>query len=146
MTNKEIIDELDFSGGVNSFFDFWHLHVDFDGDGNQSWEVRKKYIDEQIELFKYIMIKLVKYPKPFQLWIGIDETDSSQDGIYIHTPNPNDDYFPHQIDSKAEKTTKESSELLNYLYNTGFALIESKNIESDYHFLFDESCGITLKK
>ncbi len=85
--NKKIIDKLDFSGGQGSYFDFWHLHVDFDGDGNRDWKTRKKFMDEQIKVFEYLKTKLADYSHSFQLWIGIDEEDSSQDGVT----------FTHQI-------------------------------------------------
>ncbi len=31
---------LDFSGGQNSWFDFWHTHVDWKGKGNDNWKSR----------------------------------------------------------------------------------------------------------
>lgn len=145
MTNKEIIDKLDFSGGQNSFFDFWHLHVDFDGDGNKDWETRKRFLDEQLELFDYIKTKLIDYPHPFQLWIGIDEDDSSQDGIYIHTPNPNSDYFPHYVDND-HKVDYKVKELKDYLDKSKLTVMKSTNFDSIYYFLFDEKFGVTLKK
>lgn len=144
MTNREIIDELDFSGGRGSFFDFWHLHVDFDGDGNKDWETRKNFLDEQLDLFEYIKSKLSDYPHPFQIWIGVDEDDSSQDGIFIHTPNPNSDYFPHVVvnDDKVDCKVKE---LKHYLDKTKLTLIKSTSDYSNYYFLFDENVGVSLK-
>jgi hypothetical protein len=145
MTYKKIIDKIDFSGGERSFFDFWHLHVDFDEDGNKDWKSRKKYLDEQIKAFYYLKTKLVNYPHSFQLWIGIDEDDSSQDGVYIHSPNPNNDYFPHLVDND-EKINFKSLELRDYLINSGLTLIKSTNLDTNYYFLFDKSFGTPLTK
>ena len=145
MKTKTIIDKLDFSGGQDSFFDFWHLHVDFDGDGNNNWKIREKFMDEQLKAFEYLKIKLASYPHPFQLWIGVDEDDSSQDGVYIHTPNPNCNYFPHVVDND-ETVEFKSSELRDYIQKTGLTVIKSKNLDSNYYFLFDKNIGTTLNK
>lgn len=143
--SKTIIDKLDFSGGQGSYFDFWHLHVDFDGDGNKDWRTRKKFIDEHLNAFEYLKTKLASYPHPFQLWIGIDEDDSSQDGVYVHSPNPNSDYFPHLVPDD-ESVTPQSTELQEYIGRTGLTVIKSKNMETNYYFLFDKDFGISLIK
>jgi hypothetical protein len=145
MKTKTIIDKLNFSGGQGSFFDFWHIHVDFDGDGNKDWETRKKFMDEQLKAFDYLKTKLLDYPHPFQLWIGVDEDDSAQDGVYIHTPNPNNDYFPHLVDND-ERVKFKSNELKEYIETTGLTVIKSKNLDSNYYFLFDQNIGTPLNK
>jgi hypothetical protein len=138
-----IIDKLDFSGGQDSYFDFWHLHVDFDGDGNKDWKTRKKFMDEQLKAFEYLKTKLATYPHPFQLWIGVDEDDSSQDGVYIHTPNPNSDYFPHIVEND-DSVIFQSKELKAYVERTGLTVIKSKNMDTNYYFLYDSNFGISL--
>ena len=130
MTHKKIIDKLDFTGGNGSYFDFWHLHVDFNGKGNKNWETRKKFIDKQLKLFDYLKTKLKSYPNQFQLWIGIDEEDSSQDGLYIHTPNPNSDYFPHIVDCCDNKEIK-VKELKEYIEETNLTVIKSVNFDTN---------------
>ena len=143
MKSKTIIDKLDFSGGQGSFFDFWHLHVDFDGEGNKDWKTREKFMEELLKAFEYLKTKLADYPHPFQLWIGVDEEDSSQDGVYIHTPNPNSDYFPHVVDND-ETVMFKSGELREYIERIGLSVIKSRNLDSNYYFLFDNNIGTTL--
>jgi hypothetical protein len=143
MKAKAIIDKLDFSGGQRSFFDFWHIHVDFRGDGNKDWTTRKKFMDEQLKAFEYLKTRLADYPRPFQLWVGVDEDDSSQDGVYIHTPNPNSDYFPHVVDND-ETVIFKSSELRAYIEGTGLTVVKSKNMDSNYYFLFDKNIGTII--
>jgi hypothetical protein len=75
--NKEL--NLDFSGGPKSWFDFWHTHVDWDGQGNKNWETRRMYLGQILETFDQLKQKLRTYPHDFQLWIMIDENDSGQD-------------------------------------------------------------------
>ena len=145
MRYEKIIDKLDFSGGHRSYFDFWHLHVDFDGDGNKNWKTRKKFLDEQLKAFDYLKTKLVDYPHKFQLWIGVDEEDSSQDGVYLHSPNPNNEYFPHIVDND-ETIDFKSNELRDYVNNCGLNVIKSKSLDTNYYLLFDKSFGIPLTK
>jgi len=145
MSYKETIDKLDFSGGKKSYFDFWHLHVDFAGDGNKDWETRKKFLDEQLKAFAYLKTKLDVYPHQFQIWICIDEEDSSQDGVYIHSPNPNSEYFPHTVEDNKNMKIKSNS-LRDYITNSGLSVIRSTNLDTNYYFLFDETFGVSLTK
>jgi hypothetical protein len=80
-----------------SWFDFWHIHLDFSGIGNESVKVRREHIKAQITLYKNILKQLKTFEKPFQSWICIHEEDTGSDAVYIHTRNPNDDYFPHSV-------------------------------------------------
>ena len=100
--NKEL--NLDFSGGPKSWFDLWHTHVDRDGKGNKHWKTRKVYLDQILGTFDQLKQKLRTYPHDFQLWIMIDENDSGQDSVYIHTKNPNTDNCPIKVtaDNKNE--------------------------------------------
>ena len=137
-----IANNLDFSGGPDSWFDYWHTHLDWHGDGNNNWEQRKKYLDGHFKLFKLLCEKLKNYPHPFQVWIDIDERDSAQDAVYIHTNNPNDEgnfptsfkkyetpefkdknlkeYLKTNLGSLSFKGTKTYDEKGNYLGNAFF--------------------------
>lgn len=78
-----------------SWFYFWHIHLDFYGVGNQSLKVRREHIKAQLILYEKLLKELESFQVPYQSWICIHEEDTGSDAVYIHTPNPNDDYFPH---------------------------------------------------
>src|SRR5258708_27262684 len=89
--------ELDFSGGPKSWFDLWHTHVDWGGEGNKDWKKREKFLTELLGLYEQYKVSLSKYPRDYQLWVKIDDKDSGQDAVYIHTKNPNTDNFPIKV-------------------------------------------------
>lgn len=146
MNNKEeILKHLDFSGGSNSWFDGWHTHVDWEGEGNQDWESRKKFIDELVDFYYELQAKLRDYPNPYQLYIWILESDSAEDAIYIHTPNPNEDNFPISIVNVAGVEAK-NKELKDYISRLGFDLIQDNNGGELQYYLFDKKVGVPLKE
>ena len=107
-----ITKKLDFSGGKNSWFDFWHTHIDWNSDGNKSWNLRKEFLDKLLTEFENVKSELKKYPSEYQTWIMIDENDSGEDGIYIHTKNPNSENFPLKV--QTEKNIKCLKTLILY--------------------------------
>jgi hypothetical protein len=143
--HDKIIDSLDFSGGQNSFFDFWHMHYDFRGEGNESFNVRIEYIQEGFRIYDALKDRLINYPYSFQLWIGIDEEDSGNDAVYIHTPNPNNNYFPHLIENKQFQLYK-NSDLRTLIEQSGFEVIKTQNFNTNYYMLYKNGVGIELKK
>ncbi|WCN36686.1 hypothetical protein [Aneurinibacillus uraniidurans] len=79
------------------WFDFWHIHLDFMRRGNDSLKVRREHIKAHLALYSHLLNRLEKFKKPYQSWVCIHEEDTGADAVYIHTPNPNDDYFPHRV-------------------------------------------------
>lgn len=86
--------DLDFS--AESWFDFWHTHIDFCGHGNDAVNIRKQHLKALFNLFNEANKELEKCGKPYQLWIELCHEDASMDALFIHSPNPNADNFPHQ--------------------------------------------------
>lgn len=93
---KEIY-TLNIRSDKEAWFDFWHIHLDFCGIGNHNLRVRREHIKAQIALYNKILKALETFEKPFQAWICIHEEDTGSDAVYIHTTNPNSDYFPHKL-------------------------------------------------
>jgi hypothetical protein len=79
--------------------DFWHTHVDWKGDGNGGIAQRRPFLQSLFQLYHEIENRLDAWSKPAQTWAVIDAHDSSQDAVYIHTANPNQDNFPYQFES-----------------------------------------------
>lgn len=89
--------DLDYYFGnldLNSWFDFWHDHPDWDGYGNISWKHRFQHLQALIRRFNYLKDNLRDRKEDFQIFCLIDIKDSSQDSVFIHTKNPNHDNFP----------------------------------------------------
>ncbi|MDJ1502488.1 hypothetical protein [Xanthocytophaga agilis] len=142
MRIKEL--DLDFSGGTGSWFDFWHTHVDWKRKGNQSWKARLPYLKELIDSFHYLKDALKMYPKDYQLWILIDEKDSGEDAVYIHSENPNQDNFPLTVDFIAPQI--EDKNLADFINSTGLTVIQIDMMEGKLYYLFDKSVGLPLLK
>ena len=136
MENLDFVEE--------SWFDMWHTHVDWDGEGNKNWEKRKEYIDRLVSLYNDLKNRLTNYPKQFQLWIWILESDSSQDAVYVHTPNPNDN-FPITLKKERGQETKDKR-LHDYIAKLGFDIIEDSFENEKQYYLFDRTIGTPLTK
>ncbi|OMF27629.1 hypothetical protein BK133_19460 [Paenibacillus sp. FSL H8-0548] len=82
----------------DSWYDFWHRHLDFYGLGNNSLKVRREHIKAHIHLYSKFLQQLKDFSKPYQTWVCIHEEDSGADAVYVHTPNSNDENFPVKFD------------------------------------------------
>lgn len=134
---------LDFSGGPKSWFDLWHTHVDWDGNGNKDWRTRKKYLKKLLETFHQLKLELKTYPHDFQLWIMIDENESGDDSVYIHTKNPNADNFP--IKARADnKNTIKDKDLKEFVDSLDFERVRLETSDGYIYYLFDKDIGISL--
>ena len=148
LVKKDFIEKLDFSNSENSWFDFYHEHIDYTGLGNKSWKSRKQHLDALFEISEGIESKLNTYSKKYQYWIEIDENDSTGDSIYIHTKNPNGSKFPEKLEF--DNTLKsEFKELENYLREKNFIINKMKLFDENgkpgiTYFLQKEDFGIEL--
>ena len=134
---------LDFSGGPKSWFDLWHTHVDWDGKGNKDWKTRKKYLNQLLETFDQLKLKLRTYPHDFQLLIMIDENESGDDCVYIHTKNPNADNFPIKVTADNKNAIK-NKDLKEFVDSLDFERVRVKTIDGDIYYLFYKNTGISL--
>ncbi|MCX2740688.1 hypothetical protein [Pontibacter anaerobius] len=149
LKQQKLPEALDFSGADQSWFDLYHLHIDDLGLGNISWKSRKQHLDALFELAELVKEKLSVYPKDYQFWIEIDENDSREDAIYIHTPNPNENNFPVNLEFDEELEVKNIL-LLNYLNGKGYSMQKKKltNSEGKFcttYFLYQEGLGARIK-
>jgi hypothetical protein len=77
------------------WFDLWHTHVDWKGLGNESSESRREFRRLLFMVWNHLEQLANRISGPWQSWIVLDQEDSSQDAVYLHTPNPNRDNFPY---------------------------------------------------
>ncbi len=85
-------------GGKNDWFDFWHYHFDWTGQGNKGGRERREHLKAAFTAFENVIKQLENYEKPHQVWLSFASHDSYQDALYFHTPNPNKDDFPYNFD------------------------------------------------
>ena len=132
------------------WFDFWHTHYDWPGFGNHRWKSRKPHLDALFRNFEHYAEHLNKWGKKFQLFIQINNSDSSQDAIYIHTKNPNflecpgHTEFPYLPDVQVENVLTNKS-LVEYLDNQqGFERYYFPFVEEGVCLLYRKGIGEPL--
>lgn len=79
--------ELDLS--PSSWYDLWHTHVDWEGEGNFSVENRAIYLYALFTMFEKALEQTKCWEKPSNVWVLVVPENAEEDALYIHTPNPN---------------------------------------------------------
>ena len=82
----------------SEWFDLWHDHPDFTGEGNRGWKHRRRHLAAAFTILRRVALQAAGCPRPAQVWLVVDPSDSAQDAIYVHTPNPNADNFPYTFE------------------------------------------------
>lgn len=81
-----------------SWFDYWHIHLDFFGVGEKSLKIRREHIKAHLTLYNRIVKQLEEFGEAYQSWVCIYENDPMIDAVYIHTANPNNTDFPNKME------------------------------------------------
>lgn len=76
----------------DSWWSYWHQHVDWAGRGNLRARHRHHYLLALALIFKRIASASHRIATPFQLFILLDGDDAGQDAVYLHSPNPQSDF------------------------------------------------------
>ncbi len=80
--------------------DYWHTHFDWDGLGNLSTLHRRRHLKALFHAFGRAQRELAAQPTPYQVFVNISRRDSMADALYVHTPNPNAQNFPVNLESE----------------------------------------------
>jgi hypothetical protein len=80
---------------TGGWFDLWHTHVDWRGEGNADPDVRRECLRALFAAWERVEVLAEKSGTPWQSWVVVHAEDSGQDAVYLHTPNPNRDNFPY---------------------------------------------------
>jgi hypothetical protein len=88
---------------ADGWWDLWHMHFDWDGEGNKGRWPRREHLRAAWRAF----VRLQQQARAecrinYQIFLNVSESDSASDAVYLHTPNPNADNFPHSFDSSVE--------------------------------------------
>lgn len=81
--------------GPDDWYDFWHYHFDWRGQGDKSGRERNAHLKAAFTAFEKVLEQLRGYKGPHQVWLSFATHSSYQTALYFHTPNPNHDNFPH---------------------------------------------------
>lgn len=140
---ERIVASLDFNSHRGTWFDMWHTHMDWEGKGNEGFDVRRRYLIEAIKSFDTFWSKLEDHPQPYQAWILVDLTDSSEDAIYIHSPDPaGDSPFPFSIGLQQADPLPDDA-ICQLFAERGFTLFMQPG-QNDMYFFARPGVGIPL--
>ena len=137
------VEKYDLDFGLEGWFDSWHTHLDFYGFGNNSVKIRREHIKAHIVLYNSVLERLRTFQKPYQSFIELVDEDAGLDAVYIHTPNPNDDNFPLEIENLSWDCTipKYIKDLINLNeFNVGHYKWETTN----HYIIQSKNQGIKL--
>ncbi|OPA73666.1 hypothetical protein BVG16_26565 [Paenibacillus selenitireducens] len=77
---------------TDSWYNFWHVHLEGRGVSNLSVKHRRNHI----KLLKKLLERIEDHSKEskleFQTWILIDSESGTNDSVYMHTLNPHSDF------------------------------------------------------
>lgn len=130
----------------DDWFSLWHTHFDWDGDGNENWDIRLKYLNEMIDAYHQAKEQLKQFPKPYQIWILIHENDSASDALYIHSSNPNSDNFPVKLKeiTKVSKPYFDDKRLEQFIKQQYLEVVQVFYNGKKQFYLFDKNVGEPL--
>ena len=86
---------------IDGWFEYWHTHPDWRGEGNRGARDRRRHLAAGFTLFRRLLEQAAQARGPVQVFMLVDALDSSQDAVYVHTPNPNRDNFPMRYENVA---------------------------------------------
>jgi|SRR5271165_935342 len=81
------------------WFELKHWHVDRLGLGNLSWRERRSHLAALFAVYRRVLAHTQGWSDPYECWLQIDAADSSQDAVFLQTPNPSSNTFPVGFDS-----------------------------------------------
>ncbi|WP_026673716.1 hypothetical protein [Alkalihalobacterium bogoriense] len=126
-----------------SWFDFWHVHLDLFGVGENSVKIRREHIKAHVTLYNKLLKELKGFEKLYQTWICIHEQDPMFDAVYVHTPNPNDGYSPHKVE-ELEWGCELPNSLKDLIDLHHFDVAYCKSENEEVYFIQSKQQGIKL--
>ena len=140
---ERIVSSMDFNAHQGSWFDMWHTHIDWDGTGTDNTGIRRRYMLEAIKTYDIFWSKMEDRKQPYQAWILIDLTDSSEDAIYIHAPDPaGDSPFPFSIG--LQQTTPAADDQLAGLFTEKGLSLYMQPDNAELYFFARPGVGVPL--
>ncbi len=82
---------------MESWFDYWHTHPDWEGKGNRRSENRNSAAALGYQLLQQAEALAASKQQPVQIWATVCE-NTSDNAVYVHSENENGTPFPHTFD------------------------------------------------
>ncbi len=99
VTDLEQANRFELDGSEISWYDLWHTHVDWNGEGNVSSEVRASALRALFAMFERALAQTRTWAKPANVWVLFVPGNSGDDSLYVHTANPNGNTpFPYPFE------------------------------------------------
>ncbi len=128
-----------------TWFDNWHIHFDWKGYGNNSFKSRKPHLDKLFRHFQILSDKTKDLKMDFQLYAIILDNDSSNDALFLHTPNPNNTQFPFKISDLSSTSNLTNKKLDDYIKTlNGFKVLFGK-ADENFCLIYNDNIGIGFK-
>jgi len=84
------------SPDFSSWFDLWHRHLDWEGDGDLTRQHRNLALWALFKTLHRFEQETRSVRERCQVFACIHEQEPGSDAIYVHTPNPNGTPFPYE--------------------------------------------------
>ncbi len=75
------------------WFDLWHTHFDWHGHGNRNPTLRQRFLAALYKAFDRALLQARRRTR-IQVFLSVCRSDSAEDALYVHTPNPNKENYP----------------------------------------------------
>ncbi|MEG2656921.1 MAG: hypothetical protein RSA29_14595 [Clostridium sp.] len=134
---KSELRDFDIDLSEESWYSFWHLHLDFDGVTDLSQKHRKIHIQYYLKMLEKIDKLSTTSQRDFQTWIHLNGNEGHNDALYFHTKNPHND-FPIIFDN-IEWNIKTSTLLEGLIDLSIFNLGRIKNEEDIYSYIIQKN-------
>lgn len=140
---EKLISDLDFHFNEESWYNHWHIHLDWKGITDESIKHRRSHIKKYLEILQKIADQTRGSSVDFQCWISIDPGLGECDAIYIQTNNPHSE-FP--IKATNIEWNIDVPELMKGIVNINeYEIGRSKYENSYYYYIQKTGIGIPLK-
>ncbi|WP_428331386.1 hypothetical protein [Mucilaginibacter sp.] len=122
---------------------YWHLHFDWYGYGNNSFQRRKPHLDKLFKHFDILVEETKSLGIEFQLYIMLLDFHSANDSLYLHPPVPNNKRFPFKISDLKSTTTLKNKAINNYIDNlVGYEKMYGSGGDEAFCLLFKKNVGV----
>ncbi|MFY8021343.1 MAG: hypothetical protein ACOVP1_09105 [Bacteroidia bacterium] len=135
----------------DQYFSYDKIWVDYIG--FKAINKRKHHLDCLIRNFDSLAEQSFKLNKQFQIWIFINEDNSKEDCIILHSPNPFTS-FPHQYQNLSIDHNFKNSGLSDYLNQKadfkklfGISIHENQkgnSVKENFCVLFKDQVGVSV--
>lgn len=136
--------EFDLDLSEDSWYNLWHMHLDWDGITAHSQKQRKEHILYYMKFLDKIE-NLTKDSKVlYQTWIFVSGHQGIYDAIYFHTQNPHTE-FPYELEdieweADIPKLLRETLNLSKFMVG------KIKGENEDFYYIQKAGVGQEIKR